>query len=166
VANVSGRPWRAPEGWRFDTRRVTLRVRVRPNDWRPPKKFGGRSPPRARFDGETGMDGFQGKTALVTGAAGGIGSMVCEALIESGRRAVLHDLPTSDGAAKARALAQRFGEGRAIFASGDLGDLPRLKRDAEKLAAELHGFDFLVNNAAIDPVAPIEAYSLDEFLAV
>ena len=34
------------------------------------------------------------------------------------------------------------------------------------LAAEVDGFDFLVNNAAIDPVAPIEAYSLEEFLAV
>jgi 3-oxoacyl-[acyl-carrier protein] reductase len=112
------------------------------------------------------MDGFEGKTALVTGGAGGIGSMVCAALIESGCRTVLHDLPTSDGAAKARALSQRFGEGRAIFAPGDLGDLPRLKRDAEKLAAALDGFDFLVNNAAIDPVAPIEAYSIEEFLAV
>jgi 3-oxoacyl-[acyl-carrier protein] reductase len=115
---------------------------------------------------DTGMDGFRSKTALVTGAAGGIGSMVCEALIESGCRVVLHDLPASDGAAKARALAQRFGEGLAIFAPGDLSDLSRLKRESEKLAAEVGGFDFLVNNAAIDPVAPIEAYSIEEFLAV
>jgi 3-oxoacyl-[acyl-carrier protein] reductase len=112
------------------------------------------------------MDGFEGKTALVTGAAGGIGSIVCEALIESGCRVVMHDLPTSDGAAKARALCRRFGDGRAIFAPGDLRDLARLKRDSETLAAEVYGFDFLVNNAAIDPVAPIEAYSIEEFLTV
>ena len=47
-----------------------------------------------------------------------------------------------------------------------IDDLIALKRDSERLAAEVDGFDFLVNNAAIDPVAPIEAYSLDEFLAV
>src|SRR5271166_3338235 len=112
------------------------------------------------------MGGFEGKSALVTGGAGGIGSIVCEALLESGCRVVLQDLPTSDGAAKARSLRQRFGDGSAVFAPGDLADLPRLKRDSETLAAAIDGFDFLVNNAAIDPVAPIEAYSIEEFLAV
>ncbi len=67
---------------------------------------------------------------------------------------------------KAAALRQRFGDGRATFVPGDLSDLIALKRDSESLAAQVDGFDFLVNNAAIDPVAPIEAYSLDEFLAV
>ena len=112
------------------------------------------------------MDGFQGKTALVTGGAGGIGSMVCEALLESGCRVVLHDLPASGGAAKARSLCQKFGDGQAIFAPGDLANLPALKRESQALAAAVDGFDFLVNNAAIDPVAPIEAYSIEEFLAV
>jgi 3-oxoacyl-[acyl-carrier protein] reductase len=112
------------------------------------------------------MEGFEGKTALVTGGAGGIGSMVSEALLESGCRVFLHDLPASAGAAKAHALSQRFGDGRALFVAGDLNDLQALRRDTEKLAAEVGGFDFLVNNAAIDPVAPIEAYSIDEFLAV
>jgi len=112
------------------------------------------------------MQGFRGKTALVTGGAGGIGSMVCEALLESGALVFLHDLATSDGAAKARSLCQRFGDGRAVFVPGDLNDLPALKRESAALAAEMDGFDFLVNNAAIDPVAPIEAYSIDEFLAV
>jgi 3-oxoacyl-[acyl-carrier protein] reductase len=112
------------------------------------------------------MEGLRGRTALVTGAAGGIGSTVCEALLESGCRVVLHDLAASGGTEKARSLCRRFGEGRAIFASGDLSDLPRLKRESEALAAEFDGFDFLVNNAAIDPVAPIESYSLEEFLAV
>jgi 3-oxoacyl-[acyl-carrier protein] reductase len=112
------------------------------------------------------MEGFEGRTALVTGAAGGIGSTVCEALTESGCRVVLHDLPASDGAEKATSLCRRFGHGTAIFAPGDLSDLPRLKRDSEALAGTVGGFDFLVNNAAIDPVAPIEAYSIEEFLAV
>jgi len=112
------------------------------------------------------MEGFEGKTALVTGGAGGIGSTISEALLESGCRVFLHDLPTSAGAEKARSLGQRFGDGRAIFVPGDLNDLQALKRESAKLAAEVGGFDFLVNNAAIDPVAPIEAYSIEAFLAV
>ena len=112
------------------------------------------------------MEGFKGKAALVTGGAGGIGSTVSEALLESGAQVFLHDLPTSGGATRAASLCQKFGEGRARFVPGDLSDLVALKRDSERLAAEVGGFDFLVNNAAIDPVAPIEAYSLEDFLAV
>src|ERR1700722_10483178 len=112
------------------------------------------------------MEGLEGKTALVTGGAGGVGSTLSEALLESGGRVFLHDLPSSDGAAKARSLCQRYGDGRAIFVAEDLSDLATLKRESEKLVAEVDGFDFLVNNAAIDPVAPIEAYSLEDFLTV
>jgi len=112
------------------------------------------------------MTGLDGKRALVTGGAGGIGSAICQALLRGGCHVYLHDLPTSEGAAKAQAYCDRFGSGRAIFAPGDLSDLPALKSWAEALVASSGGFDFLVNNAAIDPVAPIEAYSLDEFLTV
>jgi 3-oxoacyl-[acyl-carrier protein] reductase len=112
------------------------------------------------------VEGFEGKKALITGGAGGVGLTLCEALLESRGQVFLHDLPTSDGASKARSLCQRFGAGRAVFVAGDLNDLVALKHESATLAAEVHGFDFLVNNAAIDPVAPIEAYSLAEFLAV
>ena len=112
------------------------------------------------------MSGLEGKTALVTGGAGGIGSVICETLLHGGCRVFLHDLPTSDGAAKALSFCDRFGAERAVFAPGDLGDLPALRRQADALVDAAGGFDFLVNNAAIDPVAPIEAYSLEEFLAV
>jgi 3-oxoacyl-[acyl-carrier protein] reductase len=112
------------------------------------------------------MERLEGKTAFITGGAGGIGSIIGGALLESGARVFLHDLPASDGAAKARSLCQRFGDGRAVFVAGDLNDLPALARESAKLAAEVDGFDFLVNNAAVDPVARIEAYSIEEFLAV
>ena len=112
------------------------------------------------------MEGLVGKTALVTGGAGGIGSTLSEAIVESGGRVFLHDLPTSDGAAKAGSLCQRYGDDRAIFVAGDLSDLAALKHESESLAVAADGFDFLVNNAAIDPVGPIEAYSLEDFLTV
>jgi 3-oxoacyl-[acyl-carrier protein] reductase len=112
------------------------------------------------------MNGLKHKIAFITGGAGGIGSALCEALLGNGGRVYLHDLPTSNGAARARDYCDRFGAGAAVFVHGDLSDLQALKRDAERLVAETGGFDFLVNNAAVDPVAPIEAYSLDDFLKV
>ena len=112
------------------------------------------------------MTGLDGKRALITGGAGGIGSAISEGLLRAGCRVVLHDLPTSAGAAKAEAYSRRFGASSAIFAPGDLGDLVTLKRQAEALVASSGGFDFLVNNAAVDPVAPIEGYSIDEFVTV
>jgi NAD(P)-dependent dehydrogenase (short-subunit alcohol dehydrogenase family) len=69
------------------------------------------------------MEGLEGKTAFITGGAGGIGSTICEAMLESGARVFQHDLPISDGASKARSLCQRFCDGRAVFVGGDLKDL-------------------------------------------
>jgi 3-oxoacyl-[acyl-carrier protein] reductase len=112
------------------------------------------------------MSQFEGKTALITGGAGGIGSEICAALLTWGCRVVLHDLPTSAGDEKAEAFNQQFGADRAVFIPGDLGDLSALRRESEIWSASAGGFDFLVNNAAVDPVAPIEAYSLDEFLKI
>jgi 3-oxoacyl-[acyl-carrier protein] reductase len=124
----------------------------------------GRWPPRVQE--ERVLEGLEGKTALITGGAGGIGLSICEAMLESGARVFLHDLPTSGGASKTRSLCQRFGDGRAVFVAGDLNDLPALAREGAKLAAEVDGIDFLINNPAVDPVAPIEAYSIEDFLAV
>jgi NAD(P)-dependent dehydrogenase (short-subunit alcohol dehydrogenase family) len=112
------------------------------------------------------LGGLEGKSALVTGGAGGIGSAISEALLEGGCRVFLHDLAASDGAAKARSLCEKFGAERATFVAGDLNDLTTLKVACEALCATVGGFDFLVNNAAIDPVDPIEAYSIEGFLKV
>jgi NAD(P)-dependent dehydrogenase (short-subunit alcohol dehydrogenase family) len=78
---------------------------------------------RRGFRRSASWRGLEGKTTLITGGAGGIGLRICEAMLESGGRVFLHDLPTSDGAAKARSLCQRFGDGRAVFIGGDLNDL-------------------------------------------
>lgn len=112
------------------------------------------------------MRGLEGKTALVTGGAGGIGTAICETLLRHKCRVYFHDLPTSDGAAKASRYEKEFGAEQAVFVAGDLNDLKQLKRDAEALDEKVGGFDFLVNNAAVDPMAPIGTYALDEFISV
>ena len=57
------------------------------------------------------VEGFGGKRALITGGAGGIGSTVSEALLESGAQVFLHDLPTSGGATRAASFCRKVRRG-------------------------------------------------------
>jgi 3-oxoacyl-[acyl-carrier protein] reductase len=44
----------------------------------------------------------------------------------------------------------------------DLSDLTGLRAGLEKLSAEIGGFDIVINNAAIYPSKPFEAYTIEE----
>lgn len=86
-----------------------------------------------------------GKRALVTGGAGGIGSAIVRLFAAEGAEVIVHDLPRSDGAAPAQ----------ATFIAGDLRDMAALLADVARAGP----LDILVNNAAIDPIGPIESYN-------
>ncbi|MFF5624328.1 3-hydroxybutyrate dehydrogenase [Microbacterium sp. NPDC012755] len=82
-----------------------------------------------------------GRTALVTGAASGIGAACATALAAAGARVIVVDRDAEGAAAVA---AEIGGEPLAL----DLGDL-------DALAARSFDADILVNNAGIQTVAPI-----------
>ena len=84
---------------------------------------------------------LKGRTALVTGAASGIGAACAAALTEAGAHVLVADRD-ADGAS--RVAASIGGEALVI----DLGDL-------DALAARAFDADILVNNAGIQTVAPI-----------
>ena len=88
-----------------------------------------------------------GKRALVTGGAGGIGSAIVRLLAAEGAEVVVHDLPRSSGAVLAASV-------QATFIAGDLRDTTALLADVARAGP----LDILVNNAAIDPIGPIESY--------
>ncbi|MEZ4335844.1 MAG: SDR family NAD(P)-dependent oxidoreductase [Sandaracinaceae bacterium] len=89
------------------------------------------------------------RTALVTGAAGGIGKEACWALAKAGYRVIATDLsPEGLGAVAARAKEQRLAvETRRM----DVTDEASVRAVAEGLE-----LDLLVNNAGYAEVAPIE----------
>jgi 2,3-dihydroxy-2,3-dihydro-p-cumate dehydrogenase len=90
----------------------------------------------------TATGALQGRTAIVTGAASGIGEAICRRLAAAGARVVLADL--DDG--RPRALARELGDGHATWA-GDLSD-PVVARGLVDHALALSGrVDILVNNA-------------------
>jgi 3-oxoacyl-[acyl-carrier protein] reductase len=82
-----------------------------------------------------------GRTALVTGAARGIGAAVAETLARDGAQVVVLDVPQAEE--DARKLAERLG-GRALALDITAADA------GERIAAELpDGLDVLIHNAGI-----------------
>jgi 3-oxoacyl-[acyl-carrier protein] reductase len=90
------------------------------------------------------MFDLAGKTALVTGASGGIGGAIARALHRQGASVVLHGTRTE----KLAVLAQELGE-RARVEAADLGDPAVPDSLVKAVEAAYGGLDILVNNAGI-----------------
>jgi pyridoxal 4-dehydrogenase len=88
---------------------------------------------------------LSGRTAVVTGAAQGIGHAIARRLAADGARVVVVD-KNGDGAGK---VAEAIGGGATAFAC-DISDPDAVARLFEEVAAA-GGCDILVNNAAIVP---------------
>jgi 3-oxoacyl-[acyl-carrier protein] reductase len=90
------------------------------------------------------MFDLSGKSALVTGASGGIGGAIARALHAQGATVVLH----GTRAEKLEALAGELGS-RAHVVAADLADPAAPERLAKDAEAAAGGIDILVNNAGI-----------------
>ncbi|MEQ1768277.1 MAG: SDR family oxidoreductase [Devosia sp.] len=104
---------------------------------------------------------LSGKTALVTGAAGAIGSAISRRLAEEGAHVVLVDLPTSPLGPVAEAL----GDACTIWQI-DLSETAGILEAGSDLADRVHGIDILVNNAGILSNNKLALTNLDEWRSV
>lgn len=106
-----------------------------------------------------------GKTILYTGAAGGLGLETTLNFLRTGARVVAVDNnPAKVAALRSAAAAESLGG--LTIAMLDLGDQPALRAGLEKLSAEVGGFDVVINNAAVYPSKPFEAFTLEEIQLV
>jgi len=90
------------------------------------------------------MKRFEGKAALVVGAAMGIGAAAAERLAQDGASVVLADIDLA--AAEGRAEGIRRAGGTAIAVRADLADEASLKAVIDQTCATYGGLDFLVNS--------------------
>ncbi|MGW1553377.1 SDR family NAD(P)-dependent oxidoreductase [Streptomyces sp. NPDC002346] len=96
----------------------------------------------------SGTDRFDltGRTAVVTGAARGLGRSFAVGLAEAGADVVLVDLPGADGVAETAAAVEALG--RRFWTYGqDLSDIEALAGFVDAVRAETGPLHILVNNA-------------------
>ncbi|MBA3744115.1 SDR family NAD(P)-dependent oxidoreductase [Sporichthya sp.] len=93
------------------------------------------------------MGDLDGRVALVTGGAGGIGRAICRALAAEGATIAVCDV---DGAAAAQ-TARDLGDGHGAY-SADISDSAAVAELVTRAARELGPIGILVNNAGIDKI--------------
>ena len=103
-----------------------------------------------------------GKTALVTGAASGIGKAIAGTLAAAGARVVINHPHTPEPAATVVADIQAAG-GAAIAIAADVSDRAEYQSMVERLLGEYGRWDVLVNNAAVAVTKPFPQITEEEF---
>ena len=105
---------------------------------------------------------LRGKNALVTGATGGLGVAESEALARAGAAVLMLDIK-GGAAAEAINAALPAEAPKVRFVHCDLVDAKAAQRLVRELDDEVGGIDVLINNAAINPLKPIDGYPLEEY---
>jgi 3-oxoacyl-[acyl-carrier protein] reductase len=101
---------------------------------------------------------LEGRVALVTGAARGIGLEISRLLIANHARVALVDLQSDLLAASAAAL----GEPAALF-SADISDAVAVEELVQQVTDRFGRIDVLVNNAAINPTTQWDQINMSEW---
>jgi 2-deoxy-D-gluconate 3-dehydrogenase len=105
---------------------------------------------------------LEGRVALVTGAAGGLGAAYAAALAEAGADVAVHDrTPVDETCQRVRALGRR-----AAALSGDVTDPRAPERLVQETLQALGALDIVVNNAGTIRRAPAAETSDEDWLAV
>ena len=98
------------------------------------------------------------KVAVVTGAAGGIGAALAEALVEAGARVVVSDLDGERLAATAERLAATAGAESVVAAAGDASNDADIARMITAAKEQLGGdVDIYFANAGVGDGSGLEA---------
>lgn len=104
---------------------------------------------------------FKGKTAVVTGAAQGIGLAICELLSEGGANVVISDIDEAGGAKAAELVADKGGD--AIFVKADVAEKTDIENLYQAAEAKYGAIDLLVNNAGICPINSFDQITVEEW---
>jgi NAD(P)-dependent dehydrogenase (short-subunit alcohol dehydrogenase family) len=108
------------------------------------------------------MTQFDGKVAIITGAAHGIGRATCLLFAEHGARVVAADLDDEAGGETA-ALVRAAG-GDAVFVHTDVSQPSDVERMVDSAIGEYGRLDFAHNNAGIAGSGlPIPEYPIDDW---
>jgi len=105
---------------------------------------------------------FEGKVAIVTGGARGIGAAIARRLAQDGAHVAL-TYQQSSGAAEALVDLIKAAGGSAEAIRSDAADPAAIQAAAAGVAKEHGRIDILVNNAGIALFGPVDEFSLEDF---
>ncbi|MEO0437277.1 MAG: SDR family NAD(P)-dependent oxidoreductase [Pseudomonadota bacterium] len=119
---------------------------------------------------------FAGRTAFVTGGARGIGLACAQSLAKAGANVALYDvadqldsvnypLATNEDLANAKEAIEAHGV-RCIAIKGDVRDGRKQRSVMQEIAKDFGGLDFVIANAGITQIGPIELFSDDDISTV
>lgn len=107
------------------------------------------------------MGRLDGKVALISGGARGLGAATAELMISEGATVVVADVRPSEG----KAVADRLGDG-AHFAELDVTSEEGWRTVVADVVANQGQLDVLVNSAGILSIAPLVTSSFEDFRRV
>ena len=107
------------------------------------------------------MNRLQGKNALVTGAARGIGLAFARAYVDEGARVAIADIDID----RAQQAASKIGP-NAIAIALDVTDQASIDAATQQAADAFGRIDILVNNAALFTAAPLVDVSREDYARV
>lgn len=101
-----------------------------------------------------------GRSALVTGAAQGLGYAIAERLAEAGANVAVADLKADAATAAAAKLADKYGV-KAVGIAMDVSDEASVIAGTDDAIAALGGLNVWVNNAGLFPAMPTTEMPLE-----
>lgn len=105
---------------------------------------------------------LQGKVALITGSASGIGLAIAKGFHQAGAHVVLVDINPEH----LESAAEEFGSDRITALTCDVSSEPDVKRLVAELEQQIGRLDILVNNAGIAHIGNVENTELEELQRV
>ncbi|AKM80180.1 TPA: SDR family oxidoreductase [Candidatus Saccharibacteria bacterium] len=108
---------------------------------------------------------LSGKTAFVTGSAGGIGEAAARRLHEAGANVVVTDI-NRDGARLVAESLNSIRSDSALAVSLDISEGIQVEEALRRSLEQFDGVDILVNNAGIFPFSPLADMTEPDFIRV
>ncbi len=108
---------------------------------------------------------LDGRVAIVTGAASGIGYGIAERLIAEGAKVAIADI-NAEGAAEAASQLNAEAADSALAITTDISDRDSVARAVAAVDTRWGHLDILVNNAALSDGTPFENLDLEQYSEV
>jgi 3-oxoacyl-[acyl-carrier protein] reductase len=106
---------------------------------------------------------LEGKAAIITGGAGGLGRSMAETFLRAGASVLLSDL---NDVALREVVGELHSFGKVVHLAGDVSVEADVQRTVDRCVAEFGTVDILVNNAGITRDATMRKMPLSDFQAV